>query len=264
MTNRSKATQSSASIVPPVAMLALFACITAAVVAGCSLFGASPKAPTGTERGLYDVITNYVTNSITATNIQTKTVEVPVFTTNEQNKIVWSTNTVQEKITNFTTVPVTNETYTLTPKQSTKDSVAAVGTLTNTFFPGIGGLVSTALAGGLALWGHLRSYKRGSALGAMTQEVETTREFIKALPNGEHYDDAIITWIQAHQAELGVAKVVEPIVDRNVNNPEAKVAAQQLIDLINAVMAQKRQEVIPTTSPLGVNANAPIGAVKLS
>lgn len=229
------------------------------LIAGCTMFGANPKAPNTVENGLYDVLTNQVAKQIQVTNVHEVTIEVPVFRTNELNQVVWQTNTVQQNITNVSSAWVTNDAYTLTPKESTKAGVAVVGTAVNTFFPGVGTMVSTGLLAILGAWGHARSWKRGSALGAITQEVETTREFIKALPNGQHYDDALVQWIQDHQAELGVANTVVPIIDRNVSNPEAKVGAQEIIDTINALLAQKIEKPSALASP-----TAPIGAVSLS
>jgi hypothetical protein len=90
----------------------------------------------------------------------------------------------------------------------------------------------TLLAG---LYGYLRSYKNGQTGNALSQEMETVLEFIKALPNGATYATALTNFMAAHQSDAGVVSQVGNILANDISNPDAKVAAQQVIDAINAL-----------------------------
>ena len=138
-------------------------------------------------------------------------------------------------------VPVTNYfvEYDLKTKDSTKADVQVVGTAVNTFFPGVGGLVSTGATALLGLWGFLRGIsntKRSTATSeTLVQQVETIREFIKSLPEGAKYDTAITAWLQAHQVETGTSTQILDLLANVVDNPAAKVAAQELRNTIAVI-----------------------------
>lgn len=223
--------------------LCTLAC-TVIILAGCGTFGSNPSPPNAVERALFTTVTNYVPQ----TNIVQQV--VPVYTTNEV--VVTRTNevpgqppvTVTNEVTrtNFVTqaVPVVTNvpSYTLTPSPSTQSGISTIGSAVNTFFPGVGGIVGYGLAALAGAWGYFRSSKLGNTTSALSQEIETILEFAGALPNGQQYVTTIQQWLQAHQNETGVASQVLSILENDVSNPDAKVAAQQLINTINALNAQ--------------------------
>lgn len=223
--------------------LCTLAC-TIIILAGCGTFGSNPSPPNAVERALFTTVTNYVPQ----TNIVQQV--VPVYTTNEV--VVTRTNevpgqppvTVTNEVTrtNFVTQTVAQVTnvpsYTLTPSSATQSGISTIGSAVNTFFPGVGGVVGYGLAALAGAWGYLRSSKLGNTSSALTQEMETVLEFMGALPNGAQYVTTLKTWMQAHQNDAGVATQVLGMLANDVSNPDAKVAAAQLVTAINALNAQ--------------------------
>ena len=216
-------------------IISLIAASTAClVIVGCSLLGATPTAPTALESKLYDVQTNYV--------------PVPVMVTNQvqTTNTVTLTNTVTQAVTVTNVVvstPVvttqTNETptYTWTTKAGVTQGVQTGESLVNTFVPGVGGMIGTGLFALLSLWGYLRSSKLGDTSSALAQEVEAIREFIKTLPSGANYDQAITSFLQSHQVEAGVASQVLTILSKDVSNPEAAAAAKEIATAVTVASA---------------------------
>ena len=192
-------------------------------VAGCAAF-ADTRNPNIVERTIYDVHTNYIDVAVLHTNVVTQVNTVTV--TNEQNNIVTTTNTVvmTNIVSSTDQVPV----YGLTTKTATASTVSAIGAGINIVAPGVGSCVSLGLMALLTLFAHLRGLKHAATSSTLAQEVETMREFIQSLPNGTKYDTAITGWLQAHQLETGVATQVLGIVGNVVDNPAAKVAAQEI------------------------------------
>ncbi len=139
--------------------------------------------------------------------------------------------------TNFVTLPlVVTNTYSVTnqsmvPNQNSQAVAQTAGAITNLIAPGIGGVVTGAIAMLASLWGKMRSSKNTSI--GLAQGIETIREFIKSLPNGTNYDNAITSWLQGHQVETGVANQVLDILANDVSNPEAAAAAREIASTIS-------------------------------
>jgi hypothetical protein len=55
------------------------------------------------------------------------------------------------------------------------------------------------------------------------------------LPNGATYKAALTNFLAAHQADVGVVSQVTSILKDDVSNPDAKVAAEQVVQAINAL-----------------------------
>lgn len=178
--------------------------VVALGVAGCAWFGAEPNPPTKFDEALFNIKTNQV---ITATV---------------------TTNSTGQSVTNL----ATKETYTETPKM---EVTSTFGTILNYVIPGSKGIATLGATLVLGLLGHLRSYKRGQTNNAMGQEVETMLEFLNALPNGSSYYNAIVSFLQSHQAEAGVTQEVLALLRDKISNPDAKIAAQEIIDAINGL-----------------------------
>lgn len=203
--------------------LGLFIVLT---IAGCAWFGKDPKPPTAFEQTVYDIATNvapriaYVTNTVTLTN------HVFEFRTNEVGVIVIRTNDVL--VPKYEIVTITNqvETYTWTPKESSKADAVAVGGISNMIAPGSGGLVAGIALALLGAWGKVRSSKNTGAV--LAQNIEGIREFVKSLPDGAKYDSAIVDFMQSHQLEEDVAFQVIDLLKKRVSNKEALNAAEEI------------------------------------
>lgn len=195
---------------------------------GCSMFGANPKSPSKVESQLYNTVTNYVPQIVTKTNYVNVEIPMVFARTNEMNVISWLTNTVVETRTN--TVTETNQVpaYTLTASDNAKVLASGIGAGANAILPGSGDMITMGILALLGIWGHARSYKKGTVNDTLAQEVESIREFIKTLPSGTNYDNAITSWLQSHQVESGVAQQVLNVLANSVSNPEAVAAAKEI------------------------------------
>lgn len=191
----------------------------------CKMFGENPTPPTKLERAIFDVVTNYVTITRTNEVVVPKVVEVIVQTTNTQNQTILATNLVNLFVTNPVTVLVTNEQYDLIPKESTRTIVSGAGAVSNIAIPGSGGIITAGVMAVLGIWAQWRSVKRQATSVTLVQQLETVREFIKTLPSGEKYDDAITRWLSDHQVETGVAKQVIDILTKETSTDQARGAA---------------------------------------
>jgi hypothetical protein len=205
------------------------------LLSSCSLFGTNPSAPTATEGKFFNIVTNYVTEVITHTNVVNLTNNVVQFQTNQVGQLVLVTN--QVLVSTAQVVLVTNvvPAYTMTPNSTTTGAASTIGAAANLIVPGGGGLVTLGITLLAGLYGYLRSYKNGQTGNALSQEMETVLEFIKALPNGATYATALTNFMAAHQSDAGVVSQVGNILANDISNPDAKVAAQQVIDAINAL-----------------------------
>jgi len=87
----------------------------------------------------------------------------------------------------------------------------------------------------LGLWGWWRSNNKSKLAINSSQAIEAIREFIKTLPNGEVYDAVLTQWMQQHQADAGVLQQVITLLHSKVNNADAKQAAQDIIDALDAL-----------------------------
>lgn len=177
------------------------------LIAGCSVVGRNPSPPTKLEQGIFTVTTNYVTEM--QTNVAT---QVTAGVTN------WVTNVVSQIIPQYSYAKGSGG-------QAAQDTVTAIGNLF-----GVGGVAGTAVSGLLALWGYLRSSKNYTTAANTAQVVETLRQFIKALPNGQAYDAALTQFMTQHQSEAGVIANVIQILGKEVSNPDAQVAAREVIN----------------------------------
>lgn len=172
------------------------------------LFQGCSSPPTKIERRLFTIETNYVPIYTSVTNISATETNV-VTVTNVVEDVVYRPGPTAEAI---------------------KETGGAVGNLF-----GAGGLVSTALAGIFSAWAWVRSSKRQAMAINLAQTIETVRSFIRQLPSGETYDTALIQWMQAHQADAGVLQQVMTLLAREVSNPDARVAAEQIREAITAL-----------------------------
>jgi hypothetical protein len=151
------------------------------------------------------IATNYLT--VTATNL------IPVF------------------MTNMVQVPVTN----LVAKPEAKAAIGAVGSVVNTFAPGIGSIVALALGG---LYHGYRQVRNRKVNEALVQGVETARAVLATTPQGQAVDAQFVRWLMEHQREAGVFTTVSDMVETLSDNPAAKVTAQEIAQRVR--QAQQR------------------------
>lgn len=230
------------------------------VAAGCMSNPSGSAFQNGAVPNKFDTtLFDIHTNIVTVTNTVTKEVpvyatnQVPVFQTNQLNQTVTTYSNIV--VTNFVRVPVQVEqeqtNYDRTVKASTTAAIQAGGAAVNTFAPGMGTLGSLAAGAVIGFLGWLRSSKQGTKTQtALQQEIETAREFMQALPNGQAYDQAFVQFLKDHQQEADIVNSVVTTLDRYVSNPDAKAGAQEMVNFVNALKA--------TASPLPpVSAQAP-------
>lgn len=214
--------------------------VIVAIIASCSLMGcANTTPPNKVEQVLFSTVTNVVTvtNQVPVPVQVYRTNEVVLYSTNQLNQTVVTYSNVVNVAwqTNNIAVQAFETNYIQTPKPDVTAAAGGVGGIINTFLPSVGSLVTEGVLGVLAGWAAWRSRKKGATAETLAQEIETVRSFIRALPNGTAYDTELVNFLQAHQNEAGVAQEVLKILADSVSNPDAKVAAQTVIDAINAL-----------------------------
>lgn len=181
-------------------LLLLFASFA---IVGCAAWR-NGAPPTKVEQSLFTVQTNYV----------------PVVTV--------ATNTLGQAVTSTNFEP----NYVYTPGHITKDVETGLNAI-----PVYGTLAGGALSLAAAFWGWIRSSKNYNVGVTLAQSIESIREFVKTLPNGANYDDALTSWLQQHQADTGTISSVLQMLENDVSNPDAQVAAQQIRQAITSLNA---------------------------
>lgn len=177
------------------------ALLAVSLFTGCKQLGVNPTPPTKFESQIFEVKTNYVPVEV-VTPSGTVTNEVPIYVYHQ--------------------------------KPGTTKTVSAVGAIGDLVSPGVGGALSTVAMAGLSLWAWFRGSKFRNVSITIAQEVETLREFLKRLPQGVKYDQALVSFLQRHQMETGTAKEVLKIIQEEVDDLQAKEAVKQIIDGMDA------------------------------
>lgn len=190
------------------------------------MFGTNPSPPSRFEAGIFDVVTNRVTQVVTNNVSITNFVAQVVTVTNEVGVIRTNVVLSTEVIPQYVTVTNIHEQYTFTPKQVVSDTAQTAGNIGNLIVPGSGGLIAGIIAGLAAAWARLRSAKQTGAV--LAQNIETLRVFLKTLPNGAKYDSVLTQFMQANQAESGVLNQVLTILQNNVSNSDAQNAVREI------------------------------------
>jgi hypothetical protein len=131
------------------------------------------------------------------------------------------TNVVPVFETNLVTVPVTN----LVAKPGAEATIAATGSIVNTFAPGIGSILALALGG---LYHGYRQVRNRKVNEALIQGVETARAVLTTTPQGQAADAQFVKWLMEHQKEAGVFTTVATLVDQLTDNPAARLTAQEI------------------------------------
>ena len=209
--------------------------VSALFLCGCS--GLTSTPPTKAESAVYNVSTNLLPVPAQVTNTVVLTNFVPITVTNTvagAPVIQTVTNTVF--VTNATVTTVTNyvqaQQFSVAP--ATTATIQAGGAVLNTFLPGVGTIVASAVAGMLGLWGTLRSKQATTAQAVAAnsvQAIEVARNLTASISPSAA--TAFNNWLVQHQADAGiaseVAKVVDEIVNTNVGQAAGVGAAQQIL-----------------------------------
>lgn len=152
----------------------------------------------------------------------------------EQGFMNVQTNTVPVVVvSNGVPIITQAEEYHYTPGPGAQQARQVATDVGNLF--GVGGLVGTAFGLLTGLWGFVRSSRTYRTAANLSQSIETMRQFIQQLPNGAQYDAALVSWLQAHQAEGNVMQQVLQLLQSQVSNPDARVAAQDIMNTIQAL-----------------------------
>ena len=217
-----------------------------ACVTGCTaLDHAYKKEVTWTNEPVVHVFTNtvVVTNTVPVVTERTNV----VFVTNAVGAVSgyavrepMETNMVAAVVTNFVPVfmtnlvqvPVTN----LVARPEAEATIAATGSILNTFAPGIGSIVALALGGAYHAYRQLRNRRVNEAL---VQGVETARAVLTTTPQGQAADAQFVKWLMDHQKEASVFATVSALVDQVSDNPAARMTAQEIAERVRQSLEQK-------------------------
>ena len=142
------------------------------------------------------------------------------------------TNLVPVFYTNIVQVPVTN----LVAKPEVLAAFDAVGSVTNTFLPGIGSILALALGG---LYHGYRQVRNRKVNEALVQGVETARAVLTTTPQGQAVDAQFVKWLMDHQKEAGVFTTVSGLVQQLSDNPAAKLTAQEIAQRVQQAQQQR-------------------------
>jgi hypothetical protein len=193
-------------------------------------------------------VVHVVTNTVVVTNLVPEVVERTsvVLVTNEAGAVsgyarrepvatnlvaAVVTNIVPVFLTNVVSVPVTN----LVARPEAEAAIGGVGSVINTFAPGVGSIVALALGG---LYHGYRQVRNRRVNEALVQGVETARAVLTTTPQGQAADAQFVKWLMEHQKEAGVFTTVSDLVDQLSDNPAARLTAQEISERVKAAIAK--------------------------
>lgn len=174
------------------------------VLVGC----VSGAPPSGVERAIYTVTTNYVTNVSNYVQIDTNRVVT---------NVVWFTNV--------------SASYNLHPREEATETIVAVGAVGAGF--GLPWLVPViGLLGGLyAWWAEFRNSRKKTINKTFAQHIETAREIIKRQQGGAVSESRFMDVVKSDQVRAGVKLDAKEIADTMVDTMKAKETAADIIAL---------------------------------
>jgi len=173
--------------------------------------------PVVTERTNIVYVTNAASGAVTGYGTREPVV------TNWVERVL--TNTVPVYVTNVAQVPVTN----LVGRPEAEATIGAVGSVVNTFVPGIGSILALVLGG---LYHGYRQVRNRRVTEALIQGVETARAVLTTTPQGQAADAQLVKWLMEHQKEAGVFTTVSALVEQLTDNPAARMTAQEIAERI--------------------------------
>ena len=229
------------------AVVVVAAMLAVGGMSGCStLDRAYTEEVTWTNAPVVHVFTNtvVVTNTVPVVTERTNVVYVTNAATGAvsgyMSRRPVATNMVTALVTNFVPVfytnvvqvPVTN----LVAKPDALAAIDALGSVTNTFLPGIGSILALALGG---LYHGYRQVRNRKVNEALVQGVETARAVLTTTPQGQAADAQFVKWLMEHQKEAGVFATVSGLVDQLSDNPAAKMTAAEIALRVQQAQQQR-------------------------
>jgi hypothetical protein len=188
--------------------------LCAVLLTGCA------STPTRLEQKLFDVRTNQIPSVVLVTNIVPVYAQAGIDGRAQASPVSWRTN--------ITVTTNLVEAYTYTPKLSA-DQLASATSLLGPW----GQLLGVILGGVIGAYGLIRSSRATKTAGVLAQVIETGRQVLQATPQGQALDAQWKTWMIQHQAEQGVMSDVVKLLNQAVDEPSAKITAQDLLALMN-------------------------------
>jgi hypothetical protein len=195
---------------PPLIFLFLFLVL---FLSGCS------SAPSRLEQKLFHIRTNQLPTVTLATNIVPAYPD-PTPSAGSNPPITWHTN--------ITVTTNTLDSYTYTPSAPATQVVSVASGLGPW-----GHLASVIIGGLLGAYGLLRSTRSAKTAAVLAQVIETGRQVLQSTPQGQALDQQWKAWMIQHQAEQGVIPDVIKLLSKAVDEPSAKLTAQDLLSLAN-------------------------------
>lgn len=171
------------------------------------LVGCATAQPTATERALYHVSTNWVTNISQVAQMDTNRVVT---------NIVLHTNVFA--------------TYDLHPRESVISAVQAGGAVATTFGFGLGGIIATLLLGAYGSWITWRNSRNAKTAKVFSNNVEVGKAVINVVA-GPATEAQYVDAIKSAQVKAGVKDMAAAIVDNNVDTKEARFEAESVVSL---------------------------------
>ena len=124
----------------------------------------------------------------------------------------------------------------LVAKPEAEATIAAAGSVLNTFLPGVGSILALALGG---LYHGYRQVRNRKINEALIQGVETARAVLETTPQGQAADTQFVRWLMEHQKEAGVFTTVSTLVDQLSDNPAAELTAQEILERVQRCQQQR-------------------------
>lgn len=171
------------------------------LLVGC----ASGAPPSGLERALYQVTTNYFTSIVQVAEINPSN--------NVVTNVTFRTNIIQA--------------FDLHPRASIETTIQSAGIVSTAFGFGPGGIISTLLLSIYAAWAEWRNSRKSKAVTALTQNIETARAILKI--QSTVIDLKYKESIKAEQVEAGVKALVAEVVSTKVNAVKAQETARKIL-----------------------------------
>ncbi len=218
--------------------------ICAAVTAICGLFtGCGTTPPSAVESKFFDVTTNYTPVIKTLTNYVyfTNEVTTTVNRTNEFNLPVIVTVTNYEHVAVPMVLTYTNyvPAYEFHPNTNAAAVASTIGTITNTFLPGTGGIVTGILGGITTVFALIRSARKTKVAATVVQGLEVGRNLLR-----EYAPEADLkyrTWLRDHQTALGVSGDVANILRLTLNKDAAAGASEAILGTVAQLQSDAKR-----------------------
>jgi hypothetical protein len=187
--------------------------------------------------------TNWVERIVLVTNEVAATAEMPAHQVVIVQPVRDGVLTTSQVVT-YQTNQELSVTYKL--KEGVAAGAGAVGSIVNTFMPGVGTMVSQGALGLAAIVGGLfaRKYKKeGTAVtrvnGTLVEQLQKTadagakiievyRNVAQSTPQGAAADQKLLKWMQEHQREMGIADLMANAV-AGMDDEHAQMLAQKIL-----------------------------------